>query len=283
MRRFVTALVLSSLCSATTSRYLIAQMLDSSSSPAASFSADMGAVPRGNSTVFGGEIQRVDPVRDQLTLRVYGERPMKILFDERTEVYRDGQRMSLGALKPEERASVQTTLDGTRLFALSIHMLSNSAEGECEGRVLGFNAESGELTVNSLVAGQDIQVLVEGRTAFARKGQAKAASVPAGPADLVDGTLVAVEFAAAGKEMPVAHRVTILAVPNSNFVFSGHLRALDVHSGLLILIDPRNHKSYQLAFAPLSPAVQNLHVGDDVRVVAKYNGKSYVATEIAKQ
>ena len=46
--------------------------------------------PRGKSTIIGGEIRRVDPVRDELTLRVFGQHPVKILFDDRTQVYLDG-------------------------------------------------------------------------------------------------------------------------------------------------------------------------------------------------
>src|ERR1035437_1775166 len=64
-------------------------------------SADLAALPpppRGRSTVEGGTIRSVDPVRDQLTLNVYGTKPMKILFDERTQVYRDGVKTPLSDL-----------------------------------------------------------------------------------------------------------------------------------------------------------------------------------------
>lgn len=279
MRPFVTALILSSL---TTLPDLGAQTSQPPGPPSVPLAMDVGSVPKGNSTVFGGKIQTIDPVRDQLTLSIYGGRPMKILFDERTEIYRDGQKMSLSSLKPQERASVQTTLDGTKLFAVSIHMLSNAADGECEGRVLAFNSQTGDLTVDCVVAGQKAQVLVIGDTAFARKGQATASSTQPGPGDLVRGALVLLQFGPAGKDLPVAHGVTILADPGSNFVFSGRLRALDVHSGSLVLIDLRDQKSYQLTFNPLLPAVQNLRVGDTVRVVAKYDGKTYIATAIAE-
>src|SRR6516162_5559206 len=57
-------------------------------------------IPRGKSTVLGGFIQNIDPVRDQLTLSVSGgKQRMKILFDERTQVYRDGARVKLGDLR----------------------------------------------------------------------------------------------------------------------------------------------------------------------------------------
>ena len=99
-------------------------------------------IPRGKTTILGGEIRNFDPVRDQFSLQIYGQRPMKILFDERTQVYRDGVKDSSARLGPEDHASVQTILDGENVFAVSIHILSGSPEGECEGRVLRYNPDN---------------------------------------------------------------------------------------------------------------------------------------------
>src|ERR1700676_2447635 len=85
---------------------------------------DVPPLPRGKSTILGGQIRDVDQVRDQFVLHVYGEKPMKILYDGRTQLFRDGNKISLLDLKPVEHASVQTTLDGSKIFALSVHILS---------------------------------------------------------------------------------------------------------------------------------------------------------------
>ncbi|MGA8670015.1 MAG: hypothetical protein WB679_09070 [Terracidiphilus sp.] len=237
--------------------------------------------PNGKSTIFGGEIRELDPVRDQITLKVYGERPMKILFDERTEVYRDGARIPLRDLRPEEHASVQTTLDGTKLFAVSIHMLSRSQDGEYEGRVLRFDPGTGELTVASGQSRETVKLLVQNGTSIVRKGQNAFSSERSGPSDLVTGSLVAVQFSASEKGAPIASKVEILAVPGSAFVFSGSVSALDLHSGLFVLVDPRDGRSNQVSFNPdLVPASHNLHLGENARVVAKYDGIHYVASEI---
>ena len=50
--------------------------------------------PRGKTTIIGGQIRSFDPVRDQFSLQIYGQRPMKIWFDERTQVYRDPLMLS---------------------------------------------------------------------------------------------------------------------------------------------------------------------------------------------
>src|SRR6266700_5058688 len=83
------------------------------------------ALPQGKSTVLGGQITNVDPVLDQFTLRIFGQRPLKILFDERTQVYRNGTKIPLKDLRREEHASVETILEGTNVLAMSIHMLSD--------------------------------------------------------------------------------------------------------------------------------------------------------------
>ena len=286
MERFVAAVILSSLAlvqEAGAQSKVASEATTHASTTATAVTTDIPPAPQGKSTVFGGEIRELDPVRDQLTLRVFGEHPMKILFDERTQVYRDGQRVSLRELKPEEHASVQTTLDGSKVFALSIHMLSNPEQGEYEGRVLNFNAANGELSVASGRSRATIKVLVQGNTSVVRTGQAASSAERANPSDLVAGTLVSLKFGVAGKDIPVASHIVILAVPGSQFVFSGNLTSLDMHAGLLVVVDPRDEKSYQVSFSATSfPAAQSLHVGDSVRVVTQYNGLQYVATELAK-
>src|ERR1039457_1341407 len=65
--------------------------LRSASAPADS--SALPSAPRGKSTVMGGEIRKVDPVRDELILGVFGQRPIKILFDERTKVRSEERRV----------------------------------------------------------------------------------------------------------------------------------------------------------------------------------------------
>src|SRR5271169_995016 len=80
--------------------------------------------PRGKSTVIGGAIRSLDPVRDQLTLNVFGGQTVKVLFDERTQVFVDGAKSGLHELRSGDHVSIETVLDGTTVFARSIHLLS---------------------------------------------------------------------------------------------------------------------------------------------------------------
>jgi hypothetical protein len=238
-------------------------------------------VPPGKATVMGGEIHNVDPVRDQFRLEVPGGRPIKLLFDARTQIYRDGVKIAPGDLHSGDRASVETVLDGTNVFALSIHMLSHPPEGECQGQVLSYDPRTHELTLGSALSHQPIQLLVPPGTPAIHEGQATSSSAP-GSTDFMAGTLLSVKFESDNQGRGVARQIAILAVPGSSFVFSGNIASLDLHTGLLMLVDPSVDKSYQLSFDPARiPSSRNLHPGEHVTVTASFNGARYEASAIA--
>jgi hypothetical protein len=224
-----------------------------------SFLPPLPAMPNGKSTVIGGVIRSVDPVRDQMTLGVYGGgKPLKILFDERTQFYRDGVKTPLDDMRPDDHASVETLLDGDNVFAVSVHMLSRSPMGECQGQVLAFDPRNGEVTVRNMLSGQPIKLRVEPRTTIARMGQPES----------YDG-------------VGIADAISILATPGSGFYFSGNVTYLDLHAGILALTDPRDQSNYTIAFDPARfPASRQLHEGSRVGVDASFDGRHYVANKL---
>jgi hypothetical protein len=215
---------------------------------------------------LGGEIQRVDPVQDELTLKVFGQRPQKILFDGRTQVYQDGVKIPLRDLVRSDHASVQTVLDGTDVYAISVHVMSQSPEGEYQGRVLDYNPGTGELSVSSVMLKEPFKVVVPANTPITRVGQPTFASAHPGSSDLVKGALISVKFQSGKKDRGVASQIWVLATPGSVFEFSGSLSFLDIHSGLLVVVDPSDDKSYQISFdSAILPASRVLHEGDHVQ------------------
>ncbi len=240
--------------------------------------------PSGKSTIFGGEIQNVDPVRDELTLKVYGQKPMKILFDERTLVYVDGKRMPLRTLGPQQHAAVETTLDGTRVFAVSIHALSQSPEGDYQGRVVNYDPGTGDLTIASSASRETFTVQVARDASFQREGQPSFISAGSGPQDLQRGSIVSIEFTSGQRGHGIASKILVLAVPGAAFAFNGNISSLDLHSGLMVLTDPRDQSSYQISFdAAHIPAGQELHLGEHVSVKAEYDGLHYMASQITPE
>ena len=238
-------------------------------------SPDLPPAPRGKSTVIGGAIREVDGVRDQLILNVFGGRTMKVLFDERTQVYRDGLRAPLRDLHVGDHVSVETVLDGTAVFARSIHMLSQLPEGECRGQVLKYDRSKGELVVRDLLSPEPIKLRVSSSTTIVRAGQESSSG------DLSTGTLISIHFQADRSGQNVAQEIAVLATPGSAFVFSGNVVFLDLHSGLLVLVDPRDDKRYEISFDPARFAVgRDVHEGTGVTVTADFEGTRYSARSI---
>jgi hypothetical protein len=240
---------------------------------ATSILPDLPPLPQGKATVIGGAIRNLDLVRDQLTVYVFGGHDMKVLFDERTQVYRDGVHASLRDLQNGNHVSLETVLDGTTIFARSIHMLTQLSEGECQGQVLNYNPGNGELIVRDILSREPIKLRVPANTAIVREGQAASSSANLGP-----GTLVSVKFQPDNSGHGVASRIAILANPGTSFVFSGNVAFLDMHSGLLVLIDPRDNRRYEILFDPAqSPINRNVHEGTNVSVTTDFDGIHYSA------
>lgn len=232
-------------------------------------------VPAGKSTVIGGTLLKVDPVRDQGTVHVFGGGSMKIFFDARTQVYRDGQRVSLSDLKNGDRASVETILDGTMVFARSIHILTRRMEAECQGQVLAYNAATGELRVRDALSSEPLALRVASGTTILREGHEAPSS-----AQLGAGALVDVEYQSSGSGQGVATRIAILAVPGLEYIFSGRVAFVDVRAGKMAIVDPHDQKSYDISFDLRSKVLRDVREGNDVVVTAVFDGKRYSANAI---
>ncbi len=233
------------------------------------------------STIFGGAIRKIDPVRDQFMLDVYGQRPMKVLFDERTQVYRDGVKIPVHDLSAADHASVQTALDGTGIFAISVHILTSIPQGQFRGRVLRYHYSTGELDLDASPSPRPFKVQVPSTASIFRKGQSSFTAEQSGLSDLRPGALVDVTFVPGAGAPGEATQIAVLAVPGASFVFTGNITGLDLSAGTLVLVDPRDRNSYRIQFAPSEFAgSQNLRVGQRVRLTASYDGSSYIASEI---
>jgi hypothetical protein len=284
MGLFFAIFLLSSVASAQVSAVNVAPQQNEATQPASrpeGLPGDVLALPQGKSTVIGGTISNVDPIADRLNLKVFGGRSMKILFDERTQVYRDGVKTSLRDLHANDHASVETMLDGTTVFARSIHILSRSPQGECQGQVMSYDPGTGELTVNESLSSESIRLHVPAGTAIVRKGQAASANASGGISDLVKGTLISAEFVSDNKGQGIASQITILAIPGSAISFSGNVSFVDVRSKQFVVADAQSDESYKISFDPASfPVTRNLHEGAHVKVTAEFDGTRYVAREI---
>jgi hypothetical protein len=240
----------------------------------ASLLPDLPRVPRSKATLIGGTVERLDRVRDQVTVHVFGGGKMNILFDPRTRVYRGEAEASIADLKVGEHVSLDTILDGTTVFARSIRLKSVQAIGESQGTVVKYRSDRGELTIRDAISPTPVRIRITSSTQFLQ-GDRK---VPA--STLSEGSLVAVKFGSDGASHDVAREISILALPGTRYTFQGQVAHIDLRTGLLVITSSTDRKTYEIYLDPSIPPDDNLHAGAVVTVVTDFQGSRYVARSL---
>lgn len=245
---------------------------DTSIDPA-SLLPDPSPLPRANASLIGGTIEKLDRVRDRLTVRVFGGGKMTFAFDPRTHIYLGGATASASDLHQGDRVSVDTQLDGSVVFAKTIRIHSATPAGESQGAVIIYRGD--ELVLRDVLSPRPLKIRLTSQTRLVKGDHVASA------ADIVPGTLVAVKFGAQRNGSDTASEVSVLAVPGASFAFSGRITALDLRLGLLILNSSTDRKTYEVYFDPSVSGVDgNLREGDDVMVMTRFDGNRYVARSV---
>ncbi len=232
------------------------------------------ALPAHKTSVIGGTIQKLDRVRDEFTVQVFGGGKMKIYFDPRTHFFSDGKEALVSDLRPGDRVSIDTMLDGSTIFARNIR-LKAAAAGESQGIVVGYRGDSGELTLRDTLSPRPLKLQVTSQTRLIDQGRSASAG------ELVPGTLVSVKFGSQQGGRSIAEEVSILATPGARFTFAGHVTGLDLRSGLLVLTSATDGKTYEIYLDPTLVATHdNLRQAADVIVITRFDGSRYVAQNV---
>lgn len=256
--------------SAVTPIVVVPENLDNAVDPA-SLLPDLPALPPAKASLIGGTIQRVDRVRDELTLQVFGGGKMKVFFDMRTHIYNGSALAATPDLKVGDRVYLDTILDEGNIFARNIRLATHIVGGRSQGVVISYSAGKNELMLRDLLSPEAVKLRLTPNTQVVQDGHVAYAS------QLVPGTLVDVDFVAQ-KDDRDAQRVSILAVPGTDFTFAGVVTSLDLHIGLLVLTSTTDRKTYEIYLDPAAITVDDrLHAGANVTTVARFDGSRYVA------
>jgi hypothetical protein len=231
--------------------------------------------PKGKQTLIGGTIAKVDHVRDEITVKVFGGGSMRVLFDGRTHIDRDGTTASESDLQIGQRVYLDTMQADANVFAQHIRVVAQEDIGQMTGQVMSYDSQTGELVLNDAISQRALKLRVTSTTTFSREGRAGSNG------DLLPQALVSVAFVPNGSGPSVAREVSVLAAPGKIFVFAGRVVQLDLHVGSLVMVDPRDQKSYEIAFdANVVPVSDSLREGASVVARASFDGRRYVATAI---
>ncbi len=240
----------------------------------ASLLPDLPRLPQEKATLIGGTVERLDRVRDQITVRVFGGGRMNVLFDPRSRVYRGATQATIADLKVGERVYLDTILDGSTVFARSIRLKTSPALGESQGVVLNYSSDRGELSIRDAISPTPVRVRLNSSTRFLQGDRTVPASM------LSEGSLVAVKFGSEGSGHDVAREISILALPGSRYTFAGQIMHIDLRTGLLVIKSSTDHKTYEVYLDPSLPPDDTLQAGAVVTVVANFEGSRYVARNI---
>ncbi len=241
----------------------------------ASLLPDLPALRPAKASLIGGTIDKLDRVRDQVTLQIFGGGKMKIAFDTRTHIYNNGAPASASDLRRGDRIYVDTILDGSTVFAKNIRLKTATSAGESQGVIVSYRADKGEMVVQDMLAPQPLKIRLTPQTRLIHGDH----TAPAG--ELAPGTLVAVKFGAQRDGSDVAREVSVLAVRGASFTFAGTVTAIDLRLGLLVLTSSIDHKIYEISIDPSAvPVDDGVRPGSDVTVLSRFDGSRYVARTV---
>ena len=233
---------------------------------------DLPPLPGNKITLLGGTVTGLDEVMNHMIFQPFGEKKkMHVSFDTRTRFYRDGQPISYREIKQGQRVYLDTMLNGTKIFAKSIWIQSAADSGVGRGQIVAFEPERNTLTVRDELSSQSIKMQLTPSTVI-RSGDR-----PATTADLVPGTLVSLSF---GPQQEL-REVTLSAKPGSQFTFAGRVSFLDLSRKLIAVDNASDKLKYDISIDAIAPNIlREIHEGDNVAVVAVFDGSRYDARRI---
>jgi hypothetical protein len=213
-----------------------------------------------------GVLKRVDPIHDQLLIHVFGGRDVRIAFDPRTEFLPANAKAHLTSIPPGSVVSIDTVIEGGKLFAVAVRTGSSNA-AEMNGQVVRYDAAKSRLTLRDPISPESVVLNVTPNTVVVNRGQ------PASPQSLAPGMLVQVWFTPARN---AANRIEILAERGNSFTFQGRIVAVDLRSRVLALSNDSDQSVHELAIGSLdSNSLGLLREGADVSIQAEFDGDRY--------
>lgn len=233
---------------------------------------DLPPLPKNQVTLMGGTVSGLDEVMNHMIFQPFGEkRKMHVAFDTRTRFYRDGQPISYREIKQGQRVYLDTMLNGSKVFAKSIWIQSAADNGVGRGQIVEFDPQHDTLTVRDELSNQSVKMQLTPSTII------RSADHTGSIADLVPGALVSLSF---GPQQEL-REVTLSAKPGSTFTFAGRVTYLDLSRKIIAIDNQSDHLKYDISIDAIAPNIlRQLHEGDNVAVMAIFDGARYDARRI---
>jgi len=239
---------------------------------------DPPPLPGGMTTLVGGTVTGVDHIRNRMTVAVFGGGRWKVGFDERTHIFRNGAETTQLAIKKGERVYVDTMLDkkNHEIFARNIRLGIAAPPADADGQIVDVDLKHQRVTLRDQIDSVPVHFSVDNSTRFTHGSNAASIS------DVKPGALVHVKFSPESPNRGLAREISIIAAPGSQFTYVGKITHLDLRRGVMAIQNVVDDRNYEVNFNPAQfPDVKDqLGVGTEVRVVAKFEGTRYSAQSI---
>lgn len=230
-------------------------------------------LPKGKVSLIGGTVQNIDQIRNHMSVEIYGKGKMKVFFDDRSHIYRNGVETTQLAIHKGDRIYIDTQSAKGKIFARNIQVQTSADAASVSGQIISFNSNNGTLVLHDPLSSQPVSMRLTPATVITQQGQ------PGAPSDLLPDSLVTVRFALQPGR-PIKE-VEVLARKGAQFPFYGTLTHLDLRSGLLAVENKSDNKVYDIKFVPSRVGVtDDLTTGAEVAVVATFDGHSYTAQTV---
>ena len=240
-----------------------------------------GPLPKEKLSLIGGTVKKIDPVREKMTVKIYGADSMKIAFDQRTHFYRDGREVTQTAVKPGDRVYLDTQIDQNQhVFAKNVHVQTSSSPADAGGQVLSYDRKSGEIVLQDNLSSKPVRFRVGPSTQILGEGESNPQTLA--QRQLKPGSLVTVKFSPARQGGGViAEQVRVLAETGNSFTFYGRITYIDLRYGKLAIENESDGKTYEIFVdKAATPISDDVTVGALATIVATFQGQDYRAQSI---
>ncbi len=238
---------------------------------------DVPPPPKGKATLVGGLVGKIDPIRNRITVEPFGGGDkMKVFFDERTHIYRDGTETTQANIHKGDRVYVDTLLDGPRVFAKNIRVVTQLLPADASGQIMAYDRRSGAMTVHDQLSAGPVSFTVGPQTVVTKEDHSSGSV-----ADLREGALISVKFSPGTRHRGTAQQIAVLATPGTTFTFAGKVTHLDLRTGVIAVDNMSDHQTYDISFDPKNKLQDDITIGSQVQVTATFTGRGYKAQTIA--
>lgn len=233
-------------------------------------------LPKKKLSLIGGTVKEIDPIRNRMSVDIYGGKEMKLIFDDRTKVTRNGAEISPLLIRKGDRVYLDTQLaTQDKIFAKQIQVVTKFEAADLNGQVVSFDPKTRSIELRDQLSAAPFRFVVDQDAAITANG-GKAATM----ADLQPGALVMAHFNSGPSGRSTIRDINILAAPGAEFTLYGRVNHLDLRSGVLAVQNKVDDKAYEVRFSPAQFKVDDLAIGSEVAVTAKFNGQDYVAQSL---